>query len=291
MSAATDARRDLIRKLELEKKLARDVAKLNRNIVNRTILSFATSGISFDASILQDDFAAVLEKHYKTASNIFAEQMTETLPVEIAITEDESTTIQKALAAYFVARALEQADIITKTNQKNIDDSVAAARQTFDDNGKPLSQLDQARTAGALTARKLRGRLRSIATTETQNAAETSKATEAEVLSGRQPSIITSTPSDAGVEKEWVTVGDEKVRIDHVKADSQMRDLSKPFTVGGQLLRWPGDTALGATVENVINCRCSSVYDANAVFAIRRRKAQEAFTETVPSEQLLESLG
>lgn len=291
MSVATDARRDLIRKLDLEKKLARAIAKINNKLVAGTIRTFADSGISFDASALEPDVAAALNEHYTKTADVFATQLIADLPDDILATVDEETLIEEALAIYFVARAAEQAAIITATNQKNIDESIVTARETLDADDKPLTHREQARTAGVLTSRKLRGRLQSISTTETQNAAETSKGTAAEVLIGRTPSIVSGSPSDANVSKEWVTVGDEKVRQVHVSADSQTVDLSKPFVVDGQLLRWPGDTALGASAGNVIHCRCSSIYDAGAVFAIRRKKAQQAFTETVPSEQLLESIG
>lgn len=291
MSVATEARRDLIQKLNLEQKLAREISKINNKITAGTIKSFNDSGLSFDASTLEVDLADTLNEHYQKTTNVFASQLIADLPDDILATVDEETLIQESLALYMLARAADQAAIITKTNQKNVDDSVVTARQSRDDDDKPLSHRDQARAAGVLTARKLRTRLQGIATTETQNAAETAKGTAVEVLAGRTPSIVRGSPSSAGVPKEWVTVGDEKVRMAHVVADSQVVDLSKPFTVDGQLLRWPGDTALGATVANVINCRCSSVYDAQAVFAIRRRKAQEAFTETTPSAQLLESMG
>lgn len=289
--SATEARRDLIRKLELEKKLIRELSKINNKLVDGVIYDFANSGISFDASLLEDDIATTLDAHYQKTAETFSAQISKELPSEIAVTNAEKTLIATALTAYFVARSAEQAAIITNTNQKNIDEAVSVAAQSKDADGRLLPRRDQAREAGVLAARKFKGRLQGIATTETQNAAETSKATEVEVLSGREPSVVAGSPGDAGVDKEWFSVGDENVRDSHVAADGQTRDLSKPYLVGGQLLRWPGDTSLGATVENVINCRCSSVYDTNAVFAIRRKKGTAPFRETEPTEQLLESIG
>lgn len=291
MSVATDARRDLIRKLELEKKLVRSLREIGNKIVNQTIRTFAESGNALDVSVFKDELAGVLDTHYQKTADVFASQMTANLPAEIAITATEETLIQESLATYFAARSVDQAGILTATNQREVGRAVQAARETVDDAGQALSRRDQAREAGVRTARKLRGRETTRATTETQHAAEVSKATEAEVLSDRTPSIVRATPSQATVLKEWVTVGDEKVRIDHVRADSQTVDMSKPYTVGGELLRYPGDTSLGASAGNVVNCRCSSVYDASAVFAIRRRKAAEPFVDRTASEQLLESIG
>jgi len=165
------------------------------------------------------------------------------------------------------------------------------AREAVDEEGRLLAQRDRARQAGTQTSQNLKGRRAGRATTETQHAAEASKATEAEVLSGRQPAIIAGDPSSAAVPKELVTVGDEKVRMAYVKADSQVVDMSKPFTVDGELLRYPGDTSLGASASNVINCRCSSVYDAQSVFAIRRKAGMAGVVDRTASDQLLTSIG
>lgn len=48
-----------------------------------------------------------------------------------------------------------------------------------------------------------------------------------------------------------------KSRFDHYNA-SQTVPLADPFVVSGQRLRFPGDTSLGASAGNTINCRCSA---------------------------------
>ncbi len=291
MSAASQTRRDLIRKMDLEQKLIRELNKLNKRIVGNTVKTFADSGVAFDASQLQADFQLMLGQHYERTAKAFEGQLADELPADIAATDAELLTINQALATYYVARSIEQASIITITNQKNIAAAILEATQTRDDLGKPLPRRDQAQEAGVNTARKLKGRQQSIAITETQNAAETAKATEAEVLAGKQPSVIAASGAPANVNKEWVTVGDENVRDSHVLADSQTRDVSKPYSVGSQLLRYPGDTSLGATAENVINCRCSSYVPPSDFSAIRRAPGFPAFMERDPTQQLLESLG
>ena len=96
---------------------------------------------------------------------------------------------------------------------------------------------------------------------------------------------------DVAVTKTWVTVGDERVRPAHVAADDQIVNINQPFRVGGELLFIPGDTSLGATVGNVIRCRCAAVTDKGEVFAIRREQGELPFLETTATEQLLTSLG
>lgn len=291
MSAASQTRRDLIRKMDLENQLMRKLATLNKKIVGHTIVTYVNQGVAFDASQLEPDFRDMLATHYEKTASVFATQLTEQLPVDVAVTTEETALINQALATYYVARAVEQAGIITTTNQKNIASAIMEATETRDAAGKPLSRRDQAQEAGMRTARKLKGREQSIAITETQNAAEAAKVTEAEVLAGMRPSVISPSAAPANVPKEWVTVGDENVRDSHVLADSQTRDMSKPYEVGGQLLRYPGDTSLGASVENVINCRCSSYVPPESFIAVRRAPGFPALVERDPTQQLLESLG
>lgn len=61
------------------------------------------------------------------------------------------------------------------------------------------------------------------------------------------------------ISKTWVTVGDTKVRDAHMRANGQTVEVTQPFQVGGELLKYPGDTSLGASFANIINCRCVSV--------------------------------
>ena len=61
--------------------------------------------------------------------------------------------------------------------------------------------------------------------------------------------------------KQWVTMGDMKVRSSHASANGQTVQINSPFIVGsGAMLMFPGDTSLGASVKDWINCRCYSAY-------------------------------
>lgn len=56
--------------------------------------------------------------------------------------------------------------------------------------------------------------------------------------------------------KKWKSLHDKDVRIEHMQADGQVVKKSEPFIVGGERLMFPGDTSMGASAENIINCRC-----------------------------------
>lgn len=59
------------------------------------------------------------------------------------------------------------------------------------------------------------------------------------------------------VRREWDTAGDDRVRDSHKAMDGQTVGLDEPFvTPEGDLLMFPGDTSLGASAKETINCRC-----------------------------------
>jgi uncharacterized protein with gpF-like domain len=60
--------------------------------------------------------------------------------------------------------------------------------------------------------------------------------------------------------KKWVTIGDEDVRSSHNSANGQEKELDQPFSLAGGLVQYPGDASLGASLSEIIGCRCVSAY-------------------------------
>lgn len=58
-------------------------------------------------------------------------------------------------------------------------------------------------------------------------------------------------------QKQWITMGDSKVRQSHRDAAGQIRLLEEPFLVGNSYMMFPQDSSLGAGAEEIVNCRCS----------------------------------
>ena len=61
--------------------------------------------------------------------------------------------------------------------------------------------------------------------------------------------------------KTWVAVLDDKTRPWHAEADGQRVSLHSLFIVGGEALSRPGDTSHGASLSNIINCRCCAEFN------------------------------
>lgn len=61
--------------------------------------------------------------------------------------------------------------------------------------------------------------------------------------------------------KRWITEADDKVRITHEIAEGQTVDIDGLFLVGDSLMRFPMDTMYDADPKEIINCRCSVIYE------------------------------
>lgn len=61
--------------------------------------------------------------------------------------------------------------------------------------------------------------------------------------------------------KRWIATLDERTRDWHAEAHDQERDIDEPFEVHGELLMFPGDATLGASAENIIQCRCTVAFE------------------------------
>lgn len=64
--------------------------------------------------------------------------------------------------------------------------------------------------------------------------------------------------------KEWLSErSDGRTRAHHLAADGQVRNLDEPFEVAGENLMYPGDSSLGASASNTIQCRCVVIYSVS----------------------------
>ena len=60
--------------------------------------------------------------------------------------------------------------------------------------------------------------------------------------------------------KQWLATRDSRTRETHAEADGQEVGMDEPFVIGGERLMWPGDTSLGASGAQTVNCRCTITY-------------------------------
>lgn len=75
-------------------------------------------------------------------------------------------------------------------------------------------------------------------------------------LGRREGAVATGRP----IIKTWITMQDNDVRDAHAIANGQQKPLNQPFVVNNELLMFPGDFSLTASASNLVNCRCTEVY-------------------------------
>jgi len=61
-------------------------------------------------------------------------------------------------------------------------------------------------------------------------------------------------------EKQWKSMKDFRVRRTHREVDDVVVPISEPFVVGDSLMMYPRDTSLGASMDEIANCRCTVSY-------------------------------
>ena len=109
---------------------------------------------------------------------------------------------------------------------------------------------------------KARRRARNAANVETQETAEEARF-----------EWVKQNKANARIVKIWHNMGDTRVRgnpagryrnsrFDHWTVEGQERFVDQPFDISGEQLMHPGDTSKGATLGNVVNCRCSAQFMA-----------------------------
>lgn len=60
--------------------------------------------------------------------------------------------------------------------------------------------------------------------------------------------------------KKWIDVGDKRERKTHLEVGGTILPIDEPFSVGDSLLQFPKDVSLGASADEIVNCRCSIQY-------------------------------
>ena len=271
-SQQDQAARDLVQKLRLEMVFRREVRSIFSRMVKDFTVVAGRTGFPSSAERYKPDWESALKRHYERTQRAFRGMVIEQQKNnpswhEKKQDEDENEKRDKeallllALLTWKEEHAETSAAAIVSTSQQNYRDALRQAREISAEEGKPQDNRSIALLAATILKRKFSGREPGILMFETQQASESTKLAEAVVESGIQPSILTGiTAVVTEAIKTWWTVGDNKVRLFHQQANRQKKKVNEPFIVGGQMLMHPGDTSLGATMDNVANCRCSALY-------------------------------
>ena len=231
-----------------------------------------------------ETIAPVLDKHYKRiVRKLTGKQIKQDIP--------------QGVIDFISNRADINADEIDDTTRKEIAESMDLARQSLLDDGiTDYTEETLLIVTSKIFLRKSSRRVGTISNTETQESAEAIRNITVLVSLNELETAIAENDLEkineiylenpsytthkvkkligkeeaavlfaliATASKEWETMGDNKVRVspfNHRAANGQQVGITEPFIVSGELLNYPGDSSLGASLGNIVNCRCLSVY-------------------------------
>jgi len=60
--------------------------------------------------------------------------------------------------------------------------------------------------------------------------------------------------------KQWQTIIDGKERDSHAEINGEILRIGEPFILAGGLMMFPTDDSMGASDEEIVNCRCSLTF-------------------------------
>jgi len=249
INARLEARRQLILRNNLEKRLFRNLNTLFRKFVNVHMHLYKQYGIYEPTTAVQslnEDFYPLMLSQYKKIFQAVYKENEGKYEVmrkaEEAFVFGRSVDFEAVVNQYFTGRQLILAGITERmaTRIGNLIEQGRADNLTLPQIAKLVSDkfLPISRSRAALIAR-----------TETHNAA-----------SFANHAYHSTVEKDLGIKmlKKWVATNDARTRSTHSQASGQTVDMSEDFIVGGVPMGYAGDSKGGA--KNVINCRCVIIY-------------------------------
>lgn len=288
------AEKDVKSKKRLEDNFVGDLNTFFEQLARDFRLLYASSGkvITLNDTYSQE-MDSLLKKNYRSIGSEFDSKTRELIAKTIDHEKYEANQdnqdvldnkIKFLLFAFMLQRSKAMTPKIISTAQEAI---VTKVSNYITDKAKLGMIASQTQIANDVSKQiELWGRKHSpvIAVTETQTVSETAKFVENMKINEIVKASATGTEAgniQLGVVKFWVTAGDEKVRESHGVIDGQSVKENESFRTGnGNMMRYCGDMSQGASLDDVINCRCSTIYYFNSAvmkivsnFMYSKRKA------------------
>lgn len=289
---------DLNLKLRLEKQLRIKINAFHERQVKKMIRTVRDTGDVPNFSADEQELERILFQHYENVGVVFINQINSLVLTEL---EKELTPVdEKAIPGYIVemkarkklpkvpvvvdkhfkVKAANIAGKITKTTQKEAKRVLAAAKKTFEKGAKVgVVPVDLASTSGKMFRTTLNGRASGIVRMNTNGPAEAVKLTQVQVLRGEEPSLGGAGGTKSKGTKRWSNMADSLVRgpstfseFNHQTANQTVK-IDEAFIVSGEQLRFPGDDSMGASLGNIINCRCAVSYNIKKIAKKVKKKA------------------
>lgn len=254
------AAQQLAKKLKLEEQVKPDLRRLFKKIAKDiNVIWVATNNIPSLESF-KPELITLLRDHYRRVEKKFSKTLRmDGKGYELLLEkkqdnqEETDNSISHAIMAYILTHSVLQSQYILDTTQKELQSIVAHQAMQSAMAEIPQSSIEMGNAIKSEFEAASTNRIDTIALTETQMAAETMKHIEAGILA-----LALLTQSEQLI-STWHATLDSRTRPAHAYAHGQEVPQGIPFHVGGEQLLYPGDSSLGASLGNIINCRCSSI--------------------------------
>jgi hypothetical protein len=244
---------DTAKKMRLEIPFAKDIRRILKAISDDFYNEYIRSGTVIDVNAYRDDLNAALKKNYRNIANKFKQNFRSGKGI------DEN--IEGSLKTYIDNHSVKQTGLILDTTKELLNRDLQGSILTLGESGQELTNESVADLTWKKNSARAAGRAKTISETETQNMAETTKQTEVDELATAGALVAGVAITTQILKKRWNASLDEKTRLPHAIAEGQIRKITEPFIVNGELLMYPADSSLGASAANVVNCRCFVTYE------------------------------
>jgi hypothetical protein len=190
----TSAQEELDEKMRLEAIYRPEVTRLFNKIARDFRNVVAATGQAVDARNYRPEFEASLANHYRRTQAFFTDRITDGIEgkiIQLKQNEEERRSLKDLIAAALVAwrtdSASRQSLQISNTNQMQMQESLAQARQQITEEELPTDNRTLAAVAWGFLRRFFKARTERIIVSETQAAAESTRNIEATALAGGVP--------------------------------------------------------------------------------------------------------
>lgn len=167
----------------------------------------------------------------------------------IGLTSGQAEWVMNARAELLSGRPADLRNYLTRTRRDRRYD--AMVRRALAE-GRPLTVKDADLLTGRYKDRLLKMRGDTIARTESINALRAGQ------WEGYQQLVDSGQVRADQITRKWQATGDDRTRHDHMTMNGQtVKGMDAPFVApDGSRLMFPGDTSLGASPAQTIQCRC-----------------------------------
>lgn len=275
MTTAQQRRHEILdAKMALEFELMGPLDKIGMDYIRSIEMNGGASLSAHDRLGYQDNLETVLLRHYARTSSVFQgirpTRATTLESAALSLAHLESLRSRAARNAGLLLRSIDRAwSEAMGHGHRGVDDGTGhyakseakselfRSIETKDDpvavkpaQSPTVSYYAKLKSAVSKVVGKFKSNMPAVTSGNTNPVAEQT----------RELQIVAPKDANGYIEKTWKSLMDGRERDWHHDADEEVVPVKDAFEVGGERLRFPGDSALGASLANLINCRCYLIY-------------------------------